>query len=138
MQTGHEFVELGEQIAGIVGAGAGLGVVLDAECGQVSAAQALHGVVVEVDVGDVGTGYGAVGHTEVVVLAGDLHRSGGQVAHRVVAAVVAEGELVGLPAQRRGQELVAQADAEDRHLAQKSRDGVHRASHRVGIAGTVG
>ena len=62
-----------------------------------------------------------------------------QVAHRVVAAVVAEGQLVG--ARRRGaeaEELVAEADAEDRHLAEQRADGVDGVGDGRGVAGAVG
>ena len=67
---------------------------------------------------------------EVVVLAGDLHLAGGQVAHRVVAAVVAERELHGVGAERPTEELVAEADAEHRHVAEQPADGVDGVGHR--------
>ncbi len=56
----------------------------------------------------------------------------------MVPAVVTERQLVGAPAEREPEDLVAEADAEDRHRA-------HQPTHRVdgpgdggGIAGTVG
>jgi hypothetical protein len=55
-------------------------------------------------------------HAEAVVLAGDLDLLGDLVPDRVVRAVVAELELVGLRPQREPEDLVAQADPEDRHL----------------------
>ena len=75
---------------------------------------------------------------EVVVLAGDLHLAGGQVAHGVVAAVVAEGELHGVGAERPAEELVAEADAEHRHVAEQPADGVDGVGHRGRVAGAVG
>ena len=57
---------------------------------------------------------------EVMVVGRDLHLAGGVVAHRVVAAVVAEFELVGFAAQGEAGELMAEADAEDRDAAQQS------------------
>ena len=75
-------------------------------------------------------GDGAVGHGVVVVLAGDLDRAGGQPAHRVVAAVVAERQLEGLAAEGGGQQLVAEADPEDRHLARAARGWRRRRSRR--------
>src|SRR5207237_950753 len=68
----HQLPELFEEVAGVVGAGARLGVVLNAEGGHVSAGEALDDAVVEVDVGDVGVGHRPLGHRVVVVLAGDL------------------------------------------------------------------
>ena len=48
----HQVVEQPEQVAGVVGARAGLGVVLHAEGRHLAAAEALDGAVVEVAVGD--------------------------------------------------------------------------------------
>ena len=78
-------------------------------------------------VGEVGHGHPDAGrqrgrvHRVVVVLRGDPHRAGGLVAHRVVGAVVAEAQLVGPAAEREGEQLVAEADAEQRHPAQELR-----------------
>src|SRR2546421_13053167 len=47
----HEGAEVLEQVAGVVGAGAGLRVVLDGKGRLVDQAEALDGVVVEVEVG---------------------------------------------------------------------------------------
>ena len=52
---------------------------------------------------------------EAVVLAGDLDAAGVEVLHRLVAAAMAELELVGLGADRPAQQLVAEADAENGH-----------------------
>ena len=73
--------------------------------------------------GDLGpAGQRVGGHGVVVVLAGDLDLPGRQAPHRVVAAVVAEGQLVRCrPPRARGQQLVAEADAEDRHLGRAAR-----------------
>ena len=63
----------------------------------------------------------------VVVLAGDLDRAGRQAAHRVVAAVVAERAACrSSAAEGGGQQLVAEADAEHRHLAEQAGDGRRR------------
>ncbi len=57
-------------------------------------------------------------HREAVVLAGDLDASGEVVAHRMVDAPVSELELVRGESDGQGHELVAEADAEHRQLAQ--------------------
>ena len=51
---------------------------------------------------------------EAVVLRGDLDLAGPLVQHRLVGAAVAELQLEGLRPQRQAEQLVAQADAEDR------------------------
>ena len=122
--------------------------------GHVAQGQALHGAVIEIDVGELGgaevglpahrlvvvDGARAAGaeHREAVVLAGDLGAPGGQVLDRVVGAVVAEGQLVGLQAHRPAQQLVAEADAVDGQLADELAHGAHDVVQRPGIAGAVG
>src|SRR6185437_5301321 len=83
------------------------------------ARDSLYDPVVQVHVRDVRGGHGAVGDREVVVLAGDLDLARGQPPYRMVAAVVAEGQFVGLAAHSAGEKLVTQADAEHRHLAEQ-------------------
>ncbi len=136
--AGHELVELGEQVAGVVGTGPGLGVVLHAEGRHLPAAEALDGAVVEVAMRDLDAAGQGVEHGEVVVLAGDLDRPRVEAAHRVVAAVMAEGQLEDGGAQGAGQQLVAQADAEDGHLAEQLADGVRGVAHGGRVAGSVG
>ncbi len=106
-----------EQVVRIVRPRVRLGVVLHAE-GQLAVdAQSLADAVVEVDVGHrrlAGERVGVDG--EVVVLAGDLDLARGEVAHRVVAAVMTERQLDRAGADRPAEQLVAEADAEDRHL----------------------
>ena len=53
---------------------------------------------------------------------GDFHPAGRLVQHRLIRAAVAELELVGLGAAGQGQQLVPQANAEDRLLAQQAAD----------------
>ena len=81
----------------VVRAGGGFGVVLHAEERQRLVAQAFESLIVQVDVGQLDfVGVDRVGiDGEVVVVGRDLDLAGGVVADRVVAAVVAELELVG-------------------------------------------
>src|SRR4030065_1039457 len=53
-------------------------------------------------------------HGEPVILGGDLDRARLQVLNRVVGPVVTEPELVGFSPERQPDELMAQADAEER------------------------
>ena len=65
------------------------------------------------------TSAGSVGGVdgEAVVLRRDLDLAGRLVADRVIGAAVAELELEGLGAERLAEELMAQADPEDRDAA---------------------
>ena len=99
---------------------AGLGVVLHAEGRNVAAGDAFDDAVVQVDVGDVDGVKGALVHGIVMVLAGDLDLAGGQPADRMVAAVMAERQLVGLTPEGGGHQLVPEADTEDRDPASSS------------------
>ena len=49
--------------------------------------------------------------------------AGGEVLHRLVGAAMAAIQLVGLAAQRQRQQLVAEADAEQRHAWHRARPG---------------
>ena len=113
----HLVEELPEQVVRVVRARRRLGVILHAEHRLGLVAQPLDGAVVEVDVGDL--------HVrrqrrridgEAVVLRGDLDLAGLELLDRVVGAAVAELQLVGLAAHRQRQDLVAEADAEHRHV----------------------
>ena len=66
---------------------------------------------------------------EAVVLRGDLDLAGGVVHHRLVDAAVAEAQLVGAEAQRPAEDLVAEADAEQRDPGAEHLAGQR---HRVG------
>src|SRR5689334_20615957 len=56
----------------------------------------------------------------------------------MVAAAVAEFQLVGPSAEGEAEELVAEADAEEGHLADEMADVLLSVGHRLGISGTVG
>ena len=144
-----------EQVAGVVRAGAGLGVVLDGGAGDVAQDQALDRAVVEVELGELGdaeVGLPAdrlvaldprlaarAGDGEAVVLGGDVDPARLQVLDRVVGAAVAEGQLVGLEADRAAEQLVAEADAEDRASCRRcSRTRVDDVVERGRVAGAVG
>ena len=133
-----------EQVEGVVRPRAGLGVVLDGRARDVEQLEALDRAVVEVDVGqlrraEVGLpAHRLVGldasaavrrpHREAVVLRGDLDPAGAQVLDRVVGAAVAEGQLVGLQADRAAQQLVAEADARTPGACRRARARVARRS----------
>ncbi len=76
---------------------------------------------------------------EAVVLAGDQHVAAGKFLHRVVCAVVAELHLDGSRAAREPEQLMAEADAENRNVGiQEFADCGDRVVARLRVAGTVG
>jgi hypothetical protein len=96
-------------------------------------------VVVEVEVGDVRLPlHRSLIHREAVVLGGDLHLPGQEVLDRLVRPSMAELHLVGRPADGPGEDLVTEADAEHRHLAQQRRHRAVGARHRRRVPGAVG
>ena len=142
----HQVHEALEQRRRVVRAGRGLRVELDAERRRVGQPQALHHVVVEADVADLHRPVGGVGGPvergvdgEAVVVAGDPHRAADPVQHRLVEPAVAEAQLVGAQAQRAAEDLVAEADAEQRPAGVEH--ALHRADRVVGggrVARAVG
>src|SRR6266498_3417677 len=127
-----------EQVPRVMRARGGLGVILDGEDGKLAVAHALNRAVVQVQMGHFDRVRQAVGiDREAVVLGGDLDLLRGQVHHRLIAAAVAEFELVRLAAKRQGQELMPEADAEDRLDADELPYGLDGVWDALGIARAV-
>ena len=143
-----------EQVQRVVRAWACLGVVLDAGARHVAQHESLDGAVVEVHVRQLG---GAeVGlppqrlvagdrvlapgpdDGEAVVLGGDLDLAGREVLDGMVGTAVAERELEGLEPDRPAQQLVAEADAEHRHLADQLAHVADDVVERGRVARAVG
>jgi hypothetical protein len=115
-------------------------VVLDAAGGHVEQPQPLDGAVVEVHVRELGLAEvglqpraGLAPDREAVVLRGDRDAVGAQVLDRVVGAAVAERELERLEPDRARQQLVAEADAEDRLGRQQRADVLDDVVQRRGV-----
>src|SRR5690606_4220690 len=107
-----------EQPVRVVRPRARLGVILDREHRPPDQLEPGHGLVEQVEVGQrCPVAEARDVDREAVVLRGDRDGSIMLVADRMVAAVVAELELVGAAAERQAQQLMAQTDAEDRQLA---------------------
>ena len=111
----HHRDELLEEVVAVVGAGAGLRVVLD---GEHRAGRAAGSPRPCRRSGSRGSARARAArrarvHAEAVVLRGDLDLAGPQVLDRVVGAAVAELQLVGLAPAGEAEDLVAEADAED-------------------------
>ena len=160
----HELQEVVEQVSCVVWPRSGFGVILDAERRHIETSKPFERAVVEVLVG--GDHRSELGLD--LVVAGDHgradpSRSGGDSSVKdqrstanpwfcavistppsprrrdgVVAAVMAERELVGGGAEREPQHLVAEADAEHRHLCRARLAGLRCwPCERLGIAGPV-
>src|SRR6202521_5951748 len=103
-------------------------------------AEAFQGLVVEIDVGDLDVvlaeRVGVDG--EAMVLGCDLDPAVTQILDRMIAAAVAELQLVGLSAEGQAEELMAEADPEDRNLPDEMADVLLRVRDRLRIARTVG
>ena len=80
---------------------------------------------------------GLGGDGEAVVLRGDLDPAVGKAGDRMVRAVVAEGEFERRQAERQAEQLVAEADPEDGHLAEELPDRGDAVADRLGVAGAV-
>ena len=72
-----------------------------------------------------------------MVLGGDLDPSGGEVLHRLIGSPVTALELEGLGPQSQTEQLMPQADAEYRHLADQPAQQLDGVMNRRGIPGPV-
>src|ERR1044071_5363468 len=95
--------------------------VLHAECGKRAMLETFNGIVVEVDVRDVHIvqieAFGI--HREAVVLRRDFHLLPLDVQHRMISAVMPELQLVCPASEGESENLVSEANAEHRLLAEK-------------------
>src|ERR1039458_1772243 len=101
-------------------AGSRFRVVLHAEERECLVTQTFERLVVQINVGQLDLvrvdGVGIDG--EIVVVRSDFNLACSVVLNRMVAAVVAEFELVSAPAEGEATELGAQTDSKNRHAAQ--------------------
>src|SRR6266545_1670883 len=104
----------GQERPGIVGAWARLGMELEGARAKLRQVEPLDGAVVERDV----RRFPRVARSdgEPVILAGDEHASAAAIEHGVVYSPVPELELEGAVPGREREQLMAEADPEDRHL----------------------
>src|SRR5712664_1358181 len=112
----HQLCETIEEVPDVVRPGARFGMPLEAERRPIGACEALQAAVEERNVGGLEVRRERVRvDCEAVVLAGDDHRPGLQILHRVVGAVMAELHLDRLRAGGEPHELVTEADPESRN-----------------------
>jgi hypothetical protein len=86
---------------------------------QPAVTHTFEGLVVEINMGylDIFFIQGMYVNTEPVILDRNGNRAGFNILHGMVAAVVAELELIGLTTQGKSEHLMAQTNAEYRHHA---------------------
>ncbi len=136
----HGGDEAVEDREGVERAGRALGVVLDGLDRLVRVAQPLDRAVVEVELADVEAGRGRqrlADDLDLVVLGGDLDQTEVDVVDRVVRAVMPEPEAAGVGAGGPPDDLVAEADAEQRPAVVDDRAGRARPVPR-GVPGRPG
>ena len=114
--------------------------VLDGEGGQFAVAQALEGVVVEVDVGECYDFLveGVEIDAETVILCGDFDFARAGVLHGLVGAPVAEFEFVRFSSQCQAEKLMTQAYSKGGAFADQFSDVFNCISHGFWIARAVG
>ena len=101
-----------------------LWVVLYREDRQGAVTDTFHGLVVQVFMPQAGgISQGIQVNGKAMVLGSDFNLAGGHVHDRQVGAMVAERQLHSLTPQGKSQQLVSQADAEDRFFAEQIAHG---------------
>ena len=122
----------------------GLGMVLHCEERELAMANPLDGPIVQIEVRHLqrrrsGNAVGVANHSETMVLGGDEHLIGSDVAYRVVPASVTVRQLGRGAAISQPHELMAEADAEGGKAGTgELADRVQRLADRGGIAGAIG
>src|SRR5687767_2672618 len=127
----------------VVRAGCSLRMVLHTENGQAAMAEPFHGAIVQVHMRhfelarSFDTGFIPL-DGESVILRSDEDSARGHLAHGVVSTPVTERQLDGRTAKSETQDLVAEADSENRCSARgKLADRLRRVCDRVGITRPV-
>ena len=140
-ERGHEFGEVRKRV---VGPRRGLGMVLHSEKRELAMANPLDGPVVEIEVrhlerGRSGNAVCIANHSETMVLGGDEHLVGADIAYRVVPSPMTVGQLSSGAAIGESHELVPEADTERGEAGPgEPANGVERVADRGRIAGAIG
>ena len=111
-----------------MGAGGGFGVVLNREDGQAAMTKAFQRAVIQIDVSGLQVaGQVVEADSKTVILRGNFHFVGALIEHRLIGAPMTELQFESLTSERQAQELMPQADAEDRRwiLARQIGNGLN-------------
>ena len=111
-----------------MGTSGGFGVVLDGEDGQSAMTKAFQGAVIQVEVSRLQVaGQIVQPHGEAVVLRGDFHPGSALIEDGLIGAPMTKLQFEGFASQRQTQELMPQANTEDRRriLARQIGNGLN-------------
>src|SRR5580704_5833375 len=135
----HQLYEIVEEVPRVMRTGSGFRMILDAKHGMIAQPEAFESLVVQIHVSDLALARAErIGiHGESVIVRSYFHFIGDLVDDRVIGAAVAELHLVCLAAYRKTQNLIAEADAEDRNLADEALHVAHLGPQRFGVARAV-
>ena len=134
----HQRDEIVEKRNRVVWTGCSFGMELYAERATLACAQTFNALIVQVDVRYFDVGRKTVGaHGKAVVVRRDLDAASYSIFHRLIAAAMTELEFVRFPTERQPQNLMAEADSEDRHAPEKLTHGVNGVGYRGRIAWPV-
>ena len=114
--------------------------ILHAENRERAVSEAFERLIVQIPVRqfDIGGGQRIRVHGKAVIMGRDLDLVGGLVQNGMISATVPEFQLVGFSAKRQPEDLMSQADAENRFLAEELSDVGRLDLERRGIARPVG
>ena len=136
----HQGNKAAEMMVSVVGARAGLWVILNPEDGLLTHGQSCHRSIVEIEMGDLHpiAGKGTRIQGEAMVLAGDFDLAWG--AAGMVEAAVAIAQFEAGSAEGQAQNLMAKTNAEDRQigLLQQTCSQSNALGHGSRIAGAIG
>src|SRR5437588_656817 len=126
--------EVPEDVLVVPGPRPGLRMVLDGEDRQLAVGHALDRAIVQVDMGHLELRREGIRiDREAVVLRGDVDAAGAQVLDGLVAAAVAELQLERLSSEGEREQLVAEADPQERHVTGEFARGSHRCRDDIRI-----
>src|SRR5581483_11656174 len=133
----HEVIE---EIERVVRPWCRLGVVLHGDHGLAPVPEAFQRLIIQIDVRvfDIVLAQRVGIDGEAMILRGDLDAAAAQILDRMIAAAMSELQLVRPAAERESEQLMAEADAEERNLADELADVLLRVGDRFRIARSVG
>src|SRR5712691_1909172 len=135
----HRMDEPFEEHIRVMGPGGGLGMKLRRQDWQCAMAEPFERAVVQVAVGLLDLGAeGFPIDRETVILRRNRDLAGSQVAHRMVRSAVTELQLEGFSSQGEAEQLMAEADPENRPRADQLLQRMDRARQRGRIPGAIG
>src|ERR1700674_1106377 len=118
----HQLYEIVEEVPRGMRTGSGFRMILHAEHGMIAHAEAFESLVIQIHVRDLALRcVERIGiHGESVIVRGYFHFIGDLIDYGVIGAAMSELHLVRLATYGQTQDLIAEADAENRNLANEA------------------